>query len=49
MVAGVPDVWLFGGWHPGYHEPSDTVENINWEKMDKVVRLAYLTADRIGR
>ena len=49
MIAGVPAVWFFGGWHPGYHEPSDTVETINWEKMEKVVRLAYLTAERLAR
>jgi len=49
LVAGVPDVWFFGGWHPGYHEPSDTVEKINWDKMQRVVRLAQLTAERIGK
>ncbi len=48
LVAGVPDLWFFGGWHPGYHEPSDTVEKINWEKMQRVTRLAYLTAQRIA-
>lgn len=48
LVAGVPDIWLFGGWHPGYHEPSDTLEQINWTKLERVVRLAYLTAARIG-
>ena len=49
LVAGVPDLWFFAGWHPGYHEPSDTPEKINWDKMQKVVRLAYLTADRLAR
>jgi Zn-dependent M28 family amino/carboxypeptidase len=48
LLAKVPDIWFFGGWHPGYHEPSDTVEKINWTKMEKVVRLAYLTAARVG-
>lgn len=49
LVAGVPDLWLFGGWHPGYHEPSDTVEKINWQKMPRVVRLAELTAARLAK
>jgi hypothetical protein len=49
LVAGVPDIWFFGGWHPGYHEPSDTVDKMNWPKMDRVVKLAYLTAERIAR
>ena len=49
LLAQVPDIWFFGGWHPGYHEPSDTVDKINWPKMERVVRLAYLTAERMGR
>ena len=44
LVAGVPAIWLFGGFHPGYHEPSDTVEKLNFPKMERVVRLAYLAA-----
>jgi hypothetical protein len=44
LTAGIPAVWLFGGFHPGYHEPSDTVEKLNFPKMEKVVRLTYLVA-----
>ena len=44
LVAGVPAVWLFGGFHPGYHEPSDTVDKLNFLKMDKVIRLTYRVA-----
>jgi hypothetical protein len=44
LEAGIPAVWLFGGFHPGYHEPSDTVENLNFPKMEKVIKLAYGTA-----
>ena len=43
-MAGVPSVWLFGGFHPGYHEPSDTVEKLNFPKMEKVIQLAYAAA-----
>lgn len=39
LQNGIPAVWLFGGFHPGYHEPSDTIEQIDFDKMDRVVRL----------
>ena len=48
LVAGIPAVWLFGGFHPGYHEPSDTVEKLNFSKMEKVVRLAYRVAAELA-
>ena len=38
----IPAVWWFTGFHPDYHQPSDTVEKINFGKMTKIVRLAYL-------
>ncbi len=41
LVEGVPALWLFGGWHPGYHEPTDTPEKLNLSKLEKVARLAY--------
>lgn len=44
LMSGVPAVWFFGGFHPGYHEPSDTVDKLNFPKMEKVIRLAYDTA-----
>ncbi|SPE38153.1 Peptidase M28 (fragment) [Candidatus Sulfopaludibacter sp. SbA6] len=44
LEAGIPAMWLFGGFHPGYHEPSDTVESLNFPKMEKVIKLAYGTA-----
>ena len=48
LTAGIPAVWLFGGFHPGYHEPSDTVEKLNFPKMEKVIRLAYGVAAEIA-
>jgi hypothetical protein len=38
----IPAVWWFTGFHPDYHQPTDTVEKINFAKMAQVVRLAYL-------
>ena len=58
LQKGVPAVWLFGGFHPGYHEPADTVDRLDFEKMARVVRLtvgavralaAARTAPRFGR
>jgi hypothetical protein len=39
----IPAVWWFTGFHPDYHQPTDTVERINFVKMEKILRLAYLT------
>ena len=37
----IPAVWWFTGFHPDYHQISDTVEKINFEKMAKILKLAY--------
>jgi Peptidase family M28/PA domain len=39
----IPAVWWFTGFHPDYHQPTDTVEKINFDKMTKIVKLAYLS------
>jgi hypothetical protein len=44
LTVGIPAVWLFGGFHPGYHEPSDTVDKLNFPKMEKTIRLTYQAA-----
>ena len=44
LLHDVPAVWLFGGFHPGYHEPSDTIDQLDFPKLEKVVRLAYWSA-----
>ena len=48
LAEGIPAIWFFGGFHAGYHEPSDTVEKLNFPKMAKVVRLAYSTAASVA-
>jgi Peptidase family M28 len=48
ILHDLPAVWLFGGWHPGYHEPSDTIDQLNFSKLEKVVRLAWWTAHQIA-
>jgi hypothetical protein len=43
LLHDVPAIWWFTGFHPDYHQITDTVEKINFEKMAKIVRLAYLS------
>ncbi len=42
-VHDIPAIWWFTGFHPDYHQPTDTIEKINLPKMERVVKLAYLT------
>ena len=48
LIAHIPAVWLFGGFHPGYHEPSDTMDRLNYPKIAKVISLAYAASDGIA-
>ena len=41
---GIPAIFYFNGTHADYHMISDTVEKINFEKMEKVGRLIFHTA-----
>ena len=40
---GVPITFLFGGFTPVYHKPTDTLEGINYAKIANCARLNYLT------
>jgi hypothetical protein len=44
LAKGVPAVFFFAGLHPDYHTPRDTAAKINYAKLEKVVRLVYLSA-----
>ncbi len=37
---GIPAIFFFGGMHADYHQPSDTPDKINYEKLARVVGLA---------
>ena len=39
---GVPITFLFSGFHPDYHQPTDTVDKINFAKIVSAARLNYL-------
>ncbi len=40
---GVPVAFLFGGFHPDYHQPSDLISEINYQKIAMAARLFYVT------
>lgn len=48
LLRDIPAVWWFTGFHPDYHQVTDTVEKINFEKMAKILKLAYLSGFDFG-
>lgn len=42
LKAGIPSIFFFTGFHPDYHRSTDTADKINYEKMEKILRLLYL-------
>ena len=50
---GVPAVFFFAGFHPDYHQPTDTVDKLNFDKIVRVaklvVTLVFEVADRPQR
>lgn len=42
---GVPVAFLFSGFHPDYHRPTDTADKINYDKVVSAARLFYVVAD----
>ncbi|MEZ4984585.1 MAG: M28 family peptidase [Saprospiraceae bacterium] len=41
---GIPAVFYFNGTHDDYHQDTDTVDKINFEKMARIGQLIYHTA-----
>ncbi len=37
----LPEIRL-NNMHPDYHQPSDELSKINWEKMTNIIRLGFL-------
>ena len=40
----IPVIFYFNGTHKDYHKPTDTVDKINFDKMEKITRLVFHTA-----
>lgn len=49
MQAGVPALFYHTGLHPDYHRQDDVPARINYEKLEKVVRLVYQTSWSLAR
>ncbi|HXY31209.1 MAG TPA: M20/M25/M40 family metallo-hydrolase [Gemmatimonadaceae bacterium] len=48
VLRNVPAFWWFTGFHPDYHHTTDTADKIDYVKMAKILRLAYLTVWAFG-
>ncbi len=40
---GVGSAFLFGGFHPDYHQQTDRIDRLNFKKIQAAARLYYLT------
>lgn len=40
----IPSIFYFSGVHADYHQPTDDVEKINFDKVEKVTKLVFHTA-----
>ncbi|HXW04103.1 MAG TPA: M28 family peptidase, partial [Vicinamibacterales bacterium] len=45
---GIPIIFYFTGTHPDYHAPSDTVDKIIFDKVQRIAQLAYETGRRVA-
>ncbi len=43
LLHDIPAMWWFTGFHPDYHQVTDTVEKINFVKMEKILKLAFIS------
>ena len=47
-AKGIPIIFYFSGVHEDYHRPSDTVDKIDFTKMERVTRTIFATAARLA-
>jgi hypothetical protein len=45
---GIPIIFYFTGPHRDYHRPTDDIEKIDFEKMERITRLVFATGWRIA-
>ena len=48
-AAGIPAIFFFTGLHGDYHKPTDDAQFINFEGMERVLRIAYNVSDSLLR
>lgn len=44
----IPYIWYHTDWTPYYHQVTDQVETVNWEKLVEVAKASYLNAWRLA-
>jgi len=44
----IPVIFYFNGVHEDYHKPTDTVDKIDFNKIEKITRLVYFTAWKLA-
>ncbi|PYT14345.1 MAG: peptidase M28 [Acidobacteria bacterium] len=42
LLHDIPAMWWFTGFHPDYHQTTDTADRINYTKMEKILKLAFI-------
>jgi hypothetical protein len=47
-AKGIPIIFFFTGLHPDYHQVSDSVDKIHFQKMSNIVRLVYEIGGRVA-
>ena len=40
---GIPIIFFFDGVHEDYHQPGDSPDKIDYQKMEKIARTVYMT------
>ena len=45
----IPIAYFESAMHADFHRPSDTIEKINGEKMERIIRLVYLVASELAQ
>jgi len=48
VLHNIPAFWWFTGFHPDYHQITDTADKLNFVTMQTILRLDYLTGYSIA-
>lgn len=48
VLHDVPAFWWFTGFHPDYHQTTDTADRIQYAKMARILKLAFYSAEGLG-
>ncbi len=48
LKKDIPILFFNTGLHPDYHQPTDTPDKLNYPKMERIVRLVFLTSWEIA-